>query len=73
MKGLHFLFEVQGVRLLEVCRDWKGVDVACVQSETMGEMKMAVLAVSRDAGEGSPTERKSPVSLLGCSVAVPGC
>lgn len=57
------------MRVLEVCRDWKRVDVACVQSDLTREMKTVVLAASRDTGDGSPIERKSPVSLLVCSVA----
>lgn len=40
-----------------------------MQSDLTGEMKTVVLAVSRDTGDGSPIERKSPVSLLVCSVA----
>ena len=56
-------------RLVEIGR----VDVACVQGELTGEVKMVVLAVLLDIGDESPLKRKSPVSLLVCSLAVLDC
>lgn len=58
---------------MEVCREWKRVDVARVQSELTGEIKMVVLAVLRDIWRRVSRIEEVPGQPAVCSLAVLDC